>query len=88
MSTRNPQQELQIAVEIAGGQTALANLINMHLLPNIPKVRQQHVHWWLNSGKKISAKYAVPCELALSGKVLAKHLRPDIFNNTVSEGYE
>lgn len=60
---------LYLAVQRAGGQTALAKLIG---------VKQQNVWDWLNTGKRqASPKYAIAIEEATG---VSKHdLRPDIF---------
>jgi len=59
---------LERAVEVAGGQSALARAV---------KVRQGHVWSWLNRSKRVDAKYAIPVEQATG--VSRHRLRPDIF---------
>lgn len=64
---------LQQAVDIAGGQAALASAIG---------VKQQHVWNWLNrDGAKVPAEYCPAIELATREKgraVLCEQLRPDV----------
>lgn len=64
----NPQQALQKAVNIAGGQTKLANLIG---------AKQQNVWHWLNRDGKASARYVAKITQATG--VPSYQLRPDIF---------
>lgn len=59
---------LQRAIEVAGGQTALAKKI---------KTSQGHVWAWLNRDKKVPAEYVLPIERATG---ISRHeLRPDIY---------
>lgn len=58
------------AVKVAGGQTALANLLD---------VSQPTVFGWLYRAGKISPNYALKCHIMLDGKVSAHDLRPDIY---------
>lgn len=64
-------EALKRAVEIAGGQTALARLVGK---------RQGHVWDWLNSTKKLAPEIAVAIERAIDGQVRRDELRPDIFD--------
>lgn len=64
----NPKDALQKAVNIAGGQTELAKIIN---------TRQQNVWTWLNRDKKCSATYVAKVS-EVTG-VPCYELRPDIF---------
>lgn len=57
------------AVELAGGQCALARLCGK---------RQGHVSFWLRS-PKVSAEVAVLIEAALDGAISKEEFRPDIF---------
>ncbi len=59
---------LKEAVEIAGGQTALASLIG---------VKQGHVWNWLNKAKKVPAEQVIPIETATG--VHRSRLRPDLY---------
>jgi DNA-binding transcriptional regulator YdaS (Cro superfamily) len=61
---------LRRAVEIAGGQTALAHALG---------VQQAHVWNWLNRNKRLPAEYVIPVERATKGKVKRHELRPDIY---------
>lgn len=60
---------LKIAIQRAGGQTALAKLIG---------VKQQNIWDWLNTGQRqVSPNYVLAIEAATG---VSKHdLRPDIF---------
>lgn len=60
---------VQKAIEIVGGQTALARLCN---------VKQQHVWRWLNTVEKLPAEHAIAIEHATSGQITRELLRPDI----------
>jgi DNA-binding transcriptional regulator YdaS (Cro superfamily) len=60
---------LHIAVEFAGGQSALARMIG---------VRQGYVWRWLQSGRT-SPKYCLEIERVTFGKVTRYQLRPDVF---------
>lgn len=59
---------LQKAIEIAGGQTALADRLG---------VKQGHVWHWLKKAKKVPAEYVIPIERETG---ISRHeLRPDIY---------
>lgn len=61
---------LEKAIELAGGQSSLARLIN---------VSQPRISNWLNRDKKVPAEYVYPIVNAVGGKVTAHDLRPDVF---------
>lgn len=61
---------LQRAVEIAGGQSALAKAIG---------VKQAHIWHWLNRAKQVPAQHAIAIEKATGGKVKRHELRPDVY---------
>lgn len=63
-------EALKRAVEIAGGQTALARALG---------VQQAHVWNWLNRDKVLPAEYAIPIERATGGAVTRHELRPDLY---------
>lgn len=64
---------LQRAVEIAGGQTALAALLG-------PPIKQAHVWWWLEKmDGRVPPQHCAAIERATEGKVTRHDLRPDIF---------
>lgn len=69
-----PQQALEKAVEIAGGQTALAKL-----LP--PKTKQQHVWNWINRLGACPQNKALLIETVLGKRVTKEQLRPDLYPN-------
>lgn len=72
---------VQRAVAIAGGQTALAKLVD-GLDPSARltegDVKQAHVWKWLRMDK-IPAERAIELELALGGRMIRQEFRPDIF---------
>jgi DNA-binding transcriptional regulator YdaS (Cro superfamily) len=63
---------IELAVEIAGGQAALARAIG-------GEVKQQHVWYWLNKGAAVPAEHCGAIEAATNGRVTRKDLRPDVF---------
>ena len=63
-------EALKRAVEIAGGQTALAKALG---------VQQAHVWNWLNRDSALPAEYVIPIERATKGRVSRHELRPDIY---------
>ena len=64
----NPLSALQIAITVAGGQTALAKAVGVK--------RPQNVQQWLKYGRA-PAKWCLPIEIATG--VPRKALRPDLF---------
>ena len=62
-------QALARAVEIAGGQTALAEKIGK---------KQAHVAMWFRRGK-VPSEVCKAIEGATAGAVTAEQLRPDVF---------
>lgn len=61
---------LQTAVDLAGGQAALASAIG---------VKQQHVWNWLNRpGAKVPAEYCPAIERATGARVRCEDLRDDV----------
>lgn len=67
-----PLVALKKAIELAGGQSALAKICG---------VKQQHVWNWINRDKKISPEHVIPIEKGLDGKITRHDLRPDIYPN-------
>lgn len=63
-------EALERAVELAGGQTALATSIG---------VKQTHVWNWLNRDKRVPAERVIAVEQATNGRVSRHELRPDIY---------
>ena len=61
---------LQKAIEIVGGQTALARHLGL---------KQPHVWNWLNVAKRIPAEFVIEIEKATDGRVSRHELRPDIY---------
>ena len=66
----NSKQSIQQAVEIAGGQTALAKMVG---------VSQPHIWNWLNRDNKLPLERALAIERATMGKVTVAKLRPDLY---------
>lgn len=69
MPKRTAPTPIQRAVEIAGGQTALADKIG---------VKQQRVWKWLTSGRA-APDCCIAIEEAIEGQVTRYELRPDVF---------
>ena len=67
-----PREALEKCVTLAGGQSELARRIG-------GRVKQAHVHYWLNEMKEISHRHVLACEAAVSGQVTRHQLRPDIY---------
>lgn len=64
---------IERAVEVAGGQTALARAIG-------GAVKQAHVWYWLNSENGVvPAEHCIAIEQATGGAVTRHELRPDVF---------
>ena len=61
---------LEKAVEIVGGQSALARACG---------VKQGHVWYWLNEADQVPAEHVLKIEEATGGKVSRHDLRPDIY---------
>lgn len=63
--------KLESAIELCGGQTALAKAIG---------VQQPHVWNWLNrSHGVVPAEHCIKIEEATGGKISRYDLRPDVF---------
>ena len=62
---------IELAVELAGGQSALARAIG-------GDVKQAHVWYWLQKGV-VPAEHCGAIETATGGKVTREELRPDVF---------
>ncbi len=60
---------LKKAIDLAGGQAALARKIN---------VKQGHIWYWLNKSR-LPAEYVAPMVAALDNQITPHELRPDIF---------
>lgn len=61
---------LKRAIEIAGGQAALARKIGK---------TQAHVWNWLNRDGRVPAEVVISVEKAVDGKVTRHDLRPDLY---------
>ena len=75
----SPEEALQNAINIAGGQTALATLLDSEL----DSVKQQNVWQWLNRDKKASAKWVA--KISEVTGVSCHELRPDIFPEAAND---
>lgn len=64
------------AVEIAGGQSALARLATPFAKREIT---QKDVWSWINRSKRVPPDCAIPVEMAVEGRVTRYRLRLDIF---------
>lgn len=75
MNTIDAKREaLRKAIEIAGGQTTLANAL---------KIRQNRVSNWLNRDQQVvPAEFCISIEKITDGAVTRYDLRPDIFCDT------
>ncbi|TNE75515.1 MAG: hypothetical protein EP334_10205 [Gammaproteobacteria bacterium] len=77
------KEAIQKCVDLAGGQTALAELMKPHLPPHLASsFRQGHLWGWLNR-ERISpvppSDYVPAMSLAVGGAVPKHEIRPDIF---------
>lgn len=80
----NQIQALKKAVDLAGGQEALAAKVTdlaheANALPADRKIKQQHVCNWVNRERQCAAKWARFVSLAVDGAVSASKLRPDLY---------
>jgi DNA-binding transcriptional regulator YdaS (Cro superfamily) len=64
------QEPLLRAINLAGGQSALARLLG---------IRQGQVACWLYRDKHISAKHILAIERVTNGQVKRYELRPDLY---------
>ena len=75
MIPENPFDALKKAVEVLGGQTALAKACG-------GTVKQQHVYNWLHRDKSLPVQYAIKVQDATAkcgDEIPAWVLRPDVF---------
>ncbi|WP_067986193.1 YdaS family helix-turn-helix protein [Neptuniibacter pectenicola] len=80
----NKIEALKKAVDLAGGQEALAEKVtalahSANALPPHKKIKQQHVFNWIHREKQCAAKWAGFVSLAVNGGVPASLLRPDLY---------
>lgn len=68
-------EHLLRAVEIVGGQTALADVLG---------IKQQNVWSWLNRTKRCPPEYVLRVEAATGGAVTRYQLRPDVYGDAPS----
>ena len=68
---------LSKAVDLAGGQAALARKLTEHLGRPF---RQGHVwNWLFRDGSPLPAEVVIPIEHIVEGKITRHQLRPDIY---------
>tara|TARA_Y100000746_G_scaffold4264_1_gene3890 strand:- start:18 stop:269 length:252 start_codon:yes stop_codon:yes gene_type:complete len=70
------QKHLRRAIDLVGGQSALARAINS---------KQQNVWFWLNKSGRVPAEFVLPIEQATQGQITRSQLRPDIYPECPSE---
>jgi len=76
--------DLRLVIELAGGQTALAEKLtelasDSQLIPIEKSVSQQSVSHWINRHKQSPSKFVGLIAAAVNHKVTAKQLRPDLY---------
>ena len=69
---RMKNEYLRKAIEIVGGQSALARACG-------GRVKQQHVWNWLHRDGRVPAQYVLAVERATRGQITRQMLRPDIY---------
>lgn len=72
------------AIEIAGGQSALAAKLTLlaraeMIIPKSKKVTQQSVYNWVYRQKQSPSKFARLISSAVNGAVTSSQLRPDLY---------
>lgn len=75
-------RSLTRAVDLAGGQTELANKVNQYLKSErlqAKPITQKKVWNWLNRDKKVPGEYGIPIEVVVGGKVSRYQLCPAVF---------
>lgn len=72
----NPTEALRRAIELAGGQSALARKLSQLTGDRITQV---HVWNWLNRSGRITDKYTIAAERAVDSEVTRRDLRPDLY---------
>jgi len=72
-------KNIKRAIEIAGGQSALARLISEKRRREKRKgVRQSHVWTWLNRDKKVPPEFCPDIESVTNGVIRCEDLCPDV----------
>lgn len=80
----NEYEALQKAVDVIGGQTALADALTKSMKREDRPIRQGHVWKWLNKSKRLPELYALHVERLTRKKgavVLARELCPEAFSS-------
>jgi len=80
----NRLSSLKLAIELAGGQTALAAKLTelgrrSGLIPTNKCVSQQSVNSWVNRHQRSPSKFVILIAAAVNQKVTANELRPDLY---------
>ena len=76
---------LKKAIDLAGGQTELAERINQHIPPSVQKVKQANIWSWLNRSHRVPSEYAIPLQLAVDSEVTAMQVCPDTFRPDIAD---
>ena len=76
---------LQRAIDHVGGQTTLADEINLHLSSRVPKIKQANVWSWLHRSGRVPPEYAISLQIAVGGVVTAAEVCPDVFRPDIAE---
>jgi DNA-binding transcriptional regulator YdaS (Cro superfamily) len=85
----NKASALKKAIDIAGGQSALAEKLTVlardsGLIPKDKNINQKNVTSWVNRQKQSPSKFVYLIAAAIDNKVTAKQLRPDLYPNDTS----
>jgi DNA-binding transcriptional regulator YdaS (Cro superfamily) len=80
----NKLEALQTAIELAGGQSALAMKLTTlarqsGLIKKNKTVSQQSVNSWVNRHKRSPTKFVFLIAAAINQEVTANQLRPDLY---------
>ena len=76
---KNTMKALARAIEICGGQHALARAVNKRISAPTNPIKQQNVWHWLNKSYFVPSEYCVAIEGATGDEVTREQLRPDVF---------
>jgi DNA-binding transcriptional regulator YdaS (Cro superfamily) len=85
----NKVHALKLAIELAGGQSALAEKLTVrarkiNLIAQGKTVSQQSVYNWLTRQKQSPSKFALLIAEVVNQGVTANQLRPDLYPNDTS----
>ena len=73
---KTTQKHLRRAIDVVGGQSALARANN---------TKQQNGWFWVNKSGRVPAEFGRPSEQATQGQVTRSQIRPDIDPECPSE---